>query len=451
MSDSQPPNRPAPSFEVPDLELEPVRRSLSRTAKTRAMSAAANGRATSSAQEPLLRSSFDFDDDFADLGLEASAQRNFQTGAEKSARFSVREHAAPPVAEASWPTGRAPEAAALAVDPLEIALLADYGEPPESAPLTLAYAYRVFTRQRELKHQLIAIAAACQQAQFEREATLSELARELLPALETRQEFARFLAPLRDLEQRAAARGNALTASHAQLGAQTGQVDAELSQLEDLTQAEERLERDAKRECDEREADAKRADAKWKRVQIEIRALAHVAEQKLGPRGGEIPEPEAARLSSLRECADALQSDVTHARAELERATQTLAELHARLAALAQNKRQIASKKRALIGALQKQLTADTERVSEAENERRTALAELARAVLSARGAIDVPEYLLERVRKVSDRADKLIVRAEMQRRAIIAYDIPSAQRGIRLAGTAASLLLVLFALKLIF
>jgi hypothetical protein len=450
MSDSQPPNRPAPSFEVPDLELEPVQRSLSRTAKTRAATSATT-QARSSAQEPLRRSSFDFDDDSADLGFESSAQATFRIDAQKSPRFSVREHAAPPAAEASWPTGRAAEAAELALDPLSVALLADYGEPPESAPLTLAYAYRVFTRQRELKHQLIAIAAECQQAQLEREATLSELARELLPALETRAEFQRFLAPLWDLEQRAAARGNALSASHTQLGARTGQFDAELSQIEDLRQTEERLERDAKRECDEREADAKRADAKWKRVQIEIRAVTHAAEQKLGSRGGEIPELEAARLSSLRERADALQPDVRHTRAELERATQALAEQHARLAALAQSERQISSKKRTMIGALQKQQTAHTQRVSEAENEQRAALAELARAVLAARGAIDVPEYLLERVRKVSDRADKLIVRAEMQRRAITAYDIPSAQRGIRLAGTAASLLLVLFALKLIF
>jgi len=75
----------------------------------------------------------------------------------------------------------------------------------------------------------------------------------------------------------------------------------------------------------------------------------------------------------------------------------------------------------------------------------------LGRALLAARGTVDVPEAWLERVRDVCERANALTVRAEMQRRAISAYDIQRARQGVRLACTAVGLVLVLFAFKLIF
>jgi len=99
----------------------------------------------------------------------------------------------------------------------------------------------------------------------------------------------------------------------------------------------------------------------------------------------------------------------------------------------------------------QKELSARSQGLSEVEIEQRAALADLARAALAARGTLDIPEARLERVRNVSARADGLIVRAEMQRRAIASYDAPRARQGVRLACTAVGLLLVLFVFKLIF
>jgi hypothetical protein len=253
MSDSQRPNPPASSFEVPDLELEPVPRLTRQATPARSITPAPLN-APSNAQDQLFGSSFDFGDpgEFEDLEFERSGQPHFQIGGER-APSAARAQPAQPAAEPqpNWPSGRALDAAELRVDPRELSILAGYGDPPESAPLTLAYAYRVFTRQRELKHQLIPIVAECERAQAEREATLAELARAEL-----------------------AARGS---------------------------------------------------------------------------------------------------------------------------------------------------------------------------------GNVDVPEALLERVRKVSDRADQLMVRAEMQRRAITAYDVQRARQGLRLACTAAALLLLLCIFKLIF
>jgi hypothetical protein len=448
MSDSQRPPPPAPSFEVPDLELEPVRSVRQAPART---ATPAPGKETPHAQDRLFGASFDFGAD--DFEFERSAQPNFQVAGERAPLPAVAPRVEPATPELgpSWPTGRAPEAAQLEIDPRQLAILADYGEPPPSAPLTLAYAYRVFLRQRELKRQLLPIVLECERAQAEREATLAELSRALRPTLEQNSEFRRFLAPVLAVEQRAAARGQTLTAVNAELGAANGQLDAELSQISGQLEIEQQLERDAQREYDEREANAKRADAKLKRAQIEIRAVLHVAEQKLGPQGGQIPEPEAAQLGSLRQRAAALEPEATQARAESEQAQRTLARVRARTQALHQAERQIARKKQALGGAYQKQLSAQQQGVSEAELEQRAALADLARALLATRGTVDVPEAWLERVRGVSERADALIVRAEMQRRAIASYDAPRARQGVRLVCTAVGLLCLLFALKLIF
>jgi len=452
MSDSQRPNSPEPTFDVPDLELEPVARAP-RLAPP-AGPAAARTKSAPSAHEQLFGSSIDFGDDLDDFEFERTSQPIAHVPGRTAPRQAAAKRAEATVAEGAepnWPTGRAPQAAELSIDPLELAILADYGPPPEAVPLTLAYAYRVFTRQRELKRQLIPLAAECERAQFEREATLAELARVVRPAAEQIPEFRRFFGPLLELEQVAAQRGQALTSINAQLGAESEQLDAELAQLAGQIEAEQRLESAAQSQLDDREANAKRADAKLKRVQIEMRAVTQVAEQKLGPQGGTMPDAEAAQFAALEQRAQAMQPEVAQARAEFEQAKQALTQRRARIDALRQNERQISRKKQLLGGAYQQEVSLRSQGVSENEIAQRAALVELARAVLAARGRIELPEPWLERVRSVSDHADKLIMRAEMQRRAIHAYDAGRAGQGVRLACTAVGLLLVLFVFKLVF
>ncbi|HEX2678916.1 MAG TPA: hypothetical protein VHM19_19830 [Polyangiales bacterium] len=146
-----------------------------------------------------------------------------------------------------------------------------------------------------------------------------------------------------------------------------------------------------------------------------------------------------------------MQPEVLAARDALERAKQALNQAHAWVETLRQSQRQIGRKKQALGGAYEKELALRAEGVTEAEREQRAALVELARAVLGAPGTIAIPEDWLERVRRVSERADALLVRAEMFRRAIAAYDAQRARQGVQLACTAVGLVLALFAFKLIF
>jgi len=452
MSDSERPNPPPPNFEVPDLELEPVPRSLPRKPPIATSTLGAN-KPTSPAEQ-LFGVNFDFGDDLEHLEFEHTLQPKVDQPLEPSATRAVASPRVPSFVaevEAGAPTGRVPDLTKLQIDPRELSILADYGEPPEGAAHTLAYAYRVFVRQRELKHQLAPVAAECERAELDREATLAELARTLRPAIEQIALFRPSLAQLWEIETRAAARGQALTSINAELAAQNAALDAELARVNAELETEQRTETEAQRRHDDCEANTRRIDAKLKRVQIETRAVTHVAEQKLGPQGGQVPDQEALQLEELQNRARALQPELAQARALFEQEKLALGQAQARMAVLRRAERQISRKRAALDEAYQNELSLRAEGVGKAELEQRAALADLARAALAAPGTIDVPEAWLRRVRDVDARANSLTLRREMLARAIASYDPARARQGVRLACTAAGLLLVLFAFKLIF
>ena len=465
MSESQRPKTTALEFVVPDLELEPAPRS-------RASSATAPA---APAQQGYSAPNLFDEDPFDSGGLSIELNQNAGDGkidfgssidfggaggfeleptaraprSESSPQSVVTRRADPSSAEPAWPSGRAPDVETLTIDPVEVIVLADYGSAPSSVHLAPAYAYRVFTRQRELKQRLGMLRIESDRAQAEREATLADLARAVRPAAEQVDAFKRFFAPLVELEQVASRRGEALSSVNAELGAHSATFDAELTQLAEQASAQQKLEQDAERVHAEREQLAQRAEAKLKRVHIEIRAVTHVAEQKLGPQGGQIPEAEAAQLALLRQRAEGIQPEVAQAKADLEQAKLSLGQARARLDTLRQSERLISRKKQALGEHFQKELRVRSAGLTESETEQRSALADLGRAVLAAHGSVPVPAPWLERVRSTSERADRLLRSCETQRRALDAYDRAKVAQGVRLVCTAIGIIILLIVLKL--
>jgi hypothetical protein len=474
MGDSQQPKPALPQFEVPDLELEPVVRSVRAP-----VPAPAPSPARTQARQYTAVNLFD-DDAFTtvgptiDLGLDSDGRSGLHFGAGASfeafgdvelegnahsgltlepsalAHSGVQVASAPlDTAAGSWPSGHTPPREEIAIDPLELSVLAAYGEPPKSAYRTPAYAYRVFQRQRELKRLLAPLEAERARAEAERESTLADLARGVRPEAERVEQFRRLFVPLVELEQLASQRGQALSSVNAELTAQAGALDAELAEIKALLELERALEHGAQRAYDERDAIAKRARAKLKRVHIEIRAVTQVVEQKLGPRGGQIPEPEASQLAALRERASTVQPEVDHAAAELAHAKATRDQASARIGAATQHERLVGRKKQALVQHYQTELDLRGRGESESEQKQRAALVDLGRAVLAGRGSVAVPDAWLERVRATSQRADTLLAKCELHLRALDAYDGPKVSQGVRLACTLAGLVVLLVVLKI--
>jgi hypothetical protein len=438
MGDSQQPKPALPQFEVPDLELVP--RSV------RPMPAAANApNVSETTREYGARNLFDDDDAFLSAGPTIDLEDDTESGAvHLAARPEARRENT-----ASWPNGQAPARDRLLVDPVELALFAGYGEPPKSVHLTPLYAYRVFARQRELKHALARLDAEWQEAEAERESVLAELARAVRPEAEELEQFQRLFAPLIALEQVTSERSQSLSAVNAELSARTAALDAELTALNEQLAFEQAREADAQRLYNERDAAARRADAKLKRVQIEVRALMQLAEQKLGPQGGAVPEPEASQLAALKLRAEAAEPEANQTKAELQQAKLSLDQAAARVSATRRSERSLGRKKQTLVQRHHGELELRGRGHEESEEQQRSILSDLGRAVLAARGAVPVPEPWLERVRSSSQRADALLLDCERHSRALIAYDRAQVAQGVRLACTFTALFILLIALKL--
>jgi hypothetical protein len=75
----------------------------------------------------------------------------------------------------------------------------------------------------------------------------------------------------------------------------------------------------------------------------------------------------------------------------------------------------------------------------------------LGRAVLAARGSVEVSDAWLTRVRHSDEHADALLVRRELQLRAIDGYDRVRARQGVHLVCTLLGLFVLLVSFKLIF
>ena len=477
MSNPQQQEPSAANFEVPDLEPEPPGRSRAKAAPL----ATASGAPGAKSHEYGYSSPSLFEEDSStneSLSLELDERRRsttavfggyisfedpealelepigtVQTVSVVSATCAVETDRLGnwPGSSAAWPTGRAADPVQIKIDPVEVAILADYCDSPRAAQLTPAYAFRVFKRQRELKRQLLAVSTECERAQVELETTLADLSRAVRPEAERVQSLRRFFTPLLEIEQARSQHEQALSSFDAQLSAESAQIDLALGQIATEIGAARERERNAVRVHDERQACALRADAKRKRVQIEMRAVAQVAEHKHGTQPGRLAGPDAAELASLAQRALAIEPEVTQAQAELDLAKQALHQIRAQLQALRQSERQASRKRQALGSQYQSQLEARGLAATEHATERRRALAELGRAVLAAGGSVEVSSLWLERVRAVNERADQLIARRELQRSAIDAYDRVRVTQGVRLVCTAIGLIIVLIGLKLAF
>jgi len=445
MGDSEQPKPAAPSFEVPDLELEPVPRSF-RAPPEPIAAAVPKPVSRIAAAAPSLFDEDDFLDSSMGLELALGTSQDDQV-APRSARCTTTIAT---VDANTWPSGRATDRARLALDPAELALLARYGEPPTNPLLTPAYAYRVFLRQRELKAELEPLDHELAHAENERENALVELASAVRPEAEREEQLKRWLAPLLELEQVAAARGQALSAASADLAQQSVAIDQELDSLATQLELAVAGERDAQREYEANEDAFRRADAKLKRVHIEVRAVTQVAEHKLGPNGGEVPEPEASRLAELRARAASIEPEVQSARRKLESAKNALDQASTRVAALHHNGRLAERKKQGLIAHYRHELDLRGRSLDESAQQGRAALADLGRAILALRGAVDVPEALLARVRDACEQADALSLRAERYLRALDSYDRARAAQGVKLACTALAVFIALVALKVL-
>jgi hypothetical protein len=249
------------------------------------------------------------------------------------------------------------------------------------------------------------------------------------------------------LEKVALERRDHLSGANAEYGRFADEVKGQMGKLEAQRAAAESQVQAHTTRVDEAERVFQRADARKKRLYIEIRAIVEASEKaRTAP-----PPPQAARLAELERLVaeqrpehEAAEAAFGVARAARKRAEEEVNQV-------ARTIRDADRRARAQDDAYQKQLGTRSAGVSEVEAERARALADVGLAVLAARGRlVDVPAATLSPIELVDAKVAARALELEKHVRAMDAHDASALRAGIGiLAGLVALLLLAILVLAL--
>jgi hypothetical protein len=168
----------------------------------------------------------------------------------------------------------------------EARTLADYGDSPDSFWKAPLYAYRVKTRQSELRRQLHERQTDLKRAEKAEEQAKIAFAERARPIAERLEGYAQALEPIAKTERVMMDRGGALSAEVEAHKSRLAVIDERVHGLEGELETAKAEEREIEGKLAEAEGIRQRADAKLKRAEIEIRNATTVAEAggvKLGP------------------------------------------------------------------------------------------------------------------------------------------------------------------------
>jgi len=339
-----------------------------------------------------------------------------------------------------WPTAETPDSASIALDSVEIGLAADYGPPPSRALLAPVYAARVLSRQRVLRPKIVSSREALGDAERRRDDLVRRLAESLRDVLAASEVGAALFAPVAEIENLRAGRQKNLEGASVEYQSQAAAVDHELQSLErtiaDKRQALSLLER----ELDEKRRTSDRAEARKKRLFIELRGILDVIEKSGGG-----PSPEQAKRI------DELETQIAAHKPELDRAV--AAKQDAEAAVLAAEReignlervgREAERRRGGIDAVFKKQIGAREKGLSDAESERAAALADVGRKILAARGRLaDVPKETLAAIAAADAAVARHAADLEKYVRAIDGYDRAAVRRGLVVGGVAVLVLFV--------
>jgi hypothetical protein len=155
---------------------------------------------------------------------------------------------------------------------LDARLLADYGDLPTHWMLSPLYAYRVVKRRRELRVMIAGRRQEAARTLEEMEDALVTFAERARAAAETRPEYAKVVAELRDAEGRLRSRDRVLAAEQDAQSARRSQVESRISNLEGELGRARTAERALAMELAQAQIALAREEARLKRAEVEVRS-----------------------------------------------------------------------------------------------------------------------------------------------------------------------------------
>jgi len=333
-----------------------------------------------------------------------------------------------------------------ALDPYEIAVLAEFGRAPAQFWNCPAYAVRVLLRTRDLRRMLASAQRRAGDAERLRDDSLAAIAEKVRPSIEEDRELAGYLAPLARIEETARERERALSARSAEYSAKVAVVDRQLADEEARASEISRRRDLAAAEHDARTQVLSRAQAQLKRAEIELRNAQQVARAAAGQPGQQAsPEQSAAQTTALK--------GVEQRRLELQSPTAAAAESATALrgveAELAEAERRIdalRTERRTCEATFAREAGLRSEGVEQALTEKRAALIALGARLFDTNSQAILPEDATT-FSRLRTEVSQLHLEVERCLRAIDSADKAAVKKGWAIIAAATVLLITLVVL----
>jgi hypothetical protein len=336
-----------------------------------------------------------------------------------------------------WPSGVTPDPATLSIDAVEIQTLSAYGAVPASFLVAPLYSLRVFRRRRALRAAAAVLAQRFGDAESARDALLADMAGALRDTITVGSD--RLYEHVSEKERRVQDGQSALAGANEEYRQRMGELQATDTQLHRELAAVRTLAAERQGALAEAEKHRDRADAKKKRLFIELSAIVESAEKA----GTGIPPDRAATVERL-------EREIAEQKADVERLQGGVDERKAALAAAVAEERRIVGKqrdagkkRRAVDDDFQERIGLRNEETSSAARETTAALADVGRAVLAARGRVaSIEPDVLARIAAADLAVVKAATDVERHMRALHEYDAETYQKGFVVLGAAIVLMM---------
>jgi hypothetical protein len=372
---------------------------------------ALGGRAAQSRPRSVVGEPVEFDEDFEDF--QAGGLSNVQAQLLETVQTQQEEPELP------WPTGNSPEYSSIVIDPLDAQVHANYGKAPTSPLRTPEYAIKVFKRRLELKKELAEAKLQVVAAETHRDGCLASLT-QACRGLEGSERYKHFFANFEQLEKVAQERQQALAGDNEQYAAETAKADQLLAEHQKRGAAIEAELAKLSQKLAETHQLLTRAEAQYRRLLIEIRSLKNAEEEA---RTQNKTVNHGPRIAELMGHVQGHQAAVAKRTADRAAAAALVEGTRKELQRFAEEDRRLKKQRDDLEKSFQQRLGLRSQGVAQTQQEITNEAAQTARALLSQRGVISIPEMYLAAVRTADEDVLRQMKHQRLLEVALTIYD----------------------------
>jgi hypothetical protein len=336
-----------------------------------------------------------------------------------------------------------PAAAPVEIDPFEVRALADYGPDPKGIVAAIPYAFRVLTRQRELKRALETVRQSLREAEAKRDERLIELGTLLKPIILSNPAYSSIASSIGSAEKVVSDREQALAETNSAFREKAMGIDAQIAQLDPSIAAARAKIEERTRAFEDADRLRQKHEARRKRVEIDVRgaqaklaaletsAADRTAAQQLIAMANQERETRAAEERLAQQAAQAAEAELATARSNLE-------QIEGQLEALRK-------KRRLLEQEFSRQGAVRSEGVDAASKDVRNVLLEVGRKTWHEGPDVEGAAMRRKGVTDAEAQVKRLQVEMEKHVRALGAADKTAVRNGLIVVGAAVFILLASF------